>query len=705
MLILSDDYAKEDLIGHYDYSQGIVHIINSVDSDGAFIVGIYGQWGSGKTSFLQQIKKLLEEKNNQSEAVLTVWFNPWQFISEEHLIIPFFHTLIASLEGIANNAKDKKVKEQILVFLKKIAKIPKALLYGIESEIKLPLIFDLKFSGKDFIDQYDKTSEDNDENIAIASIIKEYESTYYNLLQVLNNAVSNLDFKIVVFIDDLDRCMPEDAIRLLEGLKVLLDLPNFVFVIALARKVIEQGVRLRYKHIFNNQNEYDTEGIEEEYLDKIIQFPFTLPTANAELVKENILNNYLKKIGNIEEYADLVYEVLGSNPRTLKRFINSISFTIHFANNKSDKKDELDQGLLLKIALVQYILPDLYKQVEKSPIYLVKLEEIILMAGNKRTEAEDDEIDGISITYNNIKKTGLPTIDKWLEGEYLKKLALILSYGSNKGKQTSIFSHKENVRKHIHFVSSVVDNEGIPNIKEVNTIKKQYISHNFLDRFVEIPSGEFIMGNENTSQRVVTLSYPLLIDKYPIDQITYFSVMNSNPSYFKGEDLPVENISWLLAIEFCNELSIQTGLEPVYNIQDQIISTDFEAKGFRLPTEAEWEYACNHSQKDFLLSEYAWYIKNSNNSTNGIGQKIPNDFGLFDMLGNVWEWCNDVYEQSLLDMPVTDPVINIDGNSRVLKGGSFLNFSKSITKAARVAEYQNVGKNNIGFRIVLQNKT
>ena len=114
MLVLSDDFADKDLIGHADYCDGLVELIRSVDSRGSFTIGIYGQWGSGKTSMLKQIKNALDDpKSKDAQPVLTVWFNPWQFVADEHLIIPFFHTLIASLEKIVKESTIKKITNTI----------------------------------------------------------------------------------------------------------------------------------------------------------------------------------------------------------------------------------------------------------------------------------------------------------------------------------------------------------------------------------------------------------------------------------------------------------------------------------------------------------------------------------------------------------------------------------------------------------------
>jgi formylglycine-generating enzyme required for sulfatase activity len=161
-------------------------------------------------------------------------------------------------------------------------------------------------------------------------------------------------------------------------------------------------------------------------------------------------------------------------------------------------------------------------------------------------------------------------------------------------------------------------------------------------------------------------------------------VMRQNPSHFSGgQDLPVESVSWLDAVAFCNALSQKEGLPPFYKINGEAVEVlDWNGPGYRLPTEAEWEYACragsttrfSFGDHEQALGEYAWYGGNSNHQTHPVGGKKPNAFGLHDMYGNVWEWCwdgsdADYYRQS----PAADPRGPLQAASRVVRGGCWSN--------------------------------
>ena len=332
MLILSDDYADEDLIGHDDYCDGLVEIIRSVESCGSFTIGVYGQWGSGKTSLLKQIQNTLDYRNSDDlRPIVTVWFNPWQFISEEHLIVPFFHTLIAALSKKTEESKKEKWAENVSAFVQKIVQVPLALTYGLETEFNI-FFLKAKLSGAKVMDHQKEEEKAIDKNrskkkeTAMQVAAQQYESMYYNLFTILQEAADNLAVKIVVFIDDLDRCLPEKAVQLLEGLKVLLDLHNFVFVMGVAQEVIERGIRVRYRELFLAGQAGDLPNIEGQYLDKIIQFPFSLPSADSSRLRDDIIRKQLEKMKGAVSYVDIVHESLGNNPRTIKRFINAVSW-------------------------------------------------------------------------------------------------------------------------------------------------------------------------------------------------------------------------------------------------------------------------------------------------------------------------------------------------------------------------------------------
>src|SRR5262249_5522943 len=153
-------------------------------------------------------------------------------------------------------------------------------------------------------------------------------------------------------------------------------------------------------------------------------------------------------------------------------------------------------------------------------------------------------------------------------------------------------------------------------------------------------------------------------------------IMNLNPSKKKGQQLPVERLQWTEAARFCNKCSELEGLTPCYDLKTW--QCHGEADGYRLPTEAEWEYACRagsstrfgsvNSEGDLI--SFAWFKPHSAGTTHPVGQKAPNAWGLYDMQGNVWQWCNDYYgEDYYRHGPSDNPKGPADGQMRVLRGG------------------------------------
>src|SRR5699024_10483125 len=148
------------------------------------------------------------------------------------------------------------------------------------------------------------------------------------------------------------------------------------------------------------------------------------------------------------------------------------------------------------------------------------------------------------------------------------------------------------------------------------------------------------------------------------------------PSAFKGNRLPVETVSWKEAVIFCNKLSIQAGLNPCYkiNAENEEIAFDITANGYRLPTEAEWEYACKAGTTGIRygeINDIAWFKPNSSATTHPVGQKKPNAWGLYDMLGNVWEWCSDMYDETVY------------GSYRIFRGSGWADEERSVMATTR----------------------
>ncbi|MBO4287887.1 MAG: formylglycine-generating enzyme family protein [Kiritimatiellae bacterium] len=194
-------------------------------------------------------------------------------------------------------------------------------------------------------------------------------------------------------------------------------------------------------------------------------------------------------------------------------------------------------------------------------------------------------------------------------------------------------------------------------------------------RFRWCPAGTFTMGNpeseeDDERQHGVTLTKGFWLAETPVTQGQWESVMGNNPSYFKGADLPVEQVSWDDSQSFIEKVNAQ-----------------LSGVRLRLPTEAEWEYACRAGTTGAYggtgnLDEMGWYDENSGDRTHPVKLKAPNDWGLYDMHGNVWEWCADWYG----DYPsgsVTDPTGPSSGSGRVLRGGGWGNCARYCRSASR----------------------
>jgi formylglycine-generating enzyme required for sulfatase activity len=236
-------------------------------------------------------------------------------------------------------------------------------------------------------------------------------------------------------------------------------------------------------------------------------------------------------------------------------------------------------------------------------------------------------------------------------------------------------------------------------------------------KLVLIPAGEFLMGSPDSDtdaspdekpQHQVRITRPFYLGATELTQGQYRGVTGETPSLFKGsDDLPVEQVSWNDAIAFCNKLSEREGLMPYYQFGAGVQSG---GDGYRLPTEAEWEYACRAGTSTRYcfgddvasLGEYAWFQqdKSSVPRTHPVGQKRPNKFGLYDMHGNLWEWCWDGYDKDYYrQSPVVDAISPLRASGRVIRGGSWGVFSRRARSATRDGSAPENGGSLLGFRV------
>ena len=319
--IHNDEATGVDALDREKFAEAFADIIK--DCETPLVIGIYGSWGVGKTSLMHQIQSTIK----------SVWFDPWQHQFDENPALALLHTMIDQL------MLDSEAKKMLTI----IATALGSILLKATTKLTTKEINSIG-------DKYEK------ERFLIREQQVRLKQHFENLIDKARGGNNN---RIVFFIDDLDRCLPEQILKTLEALKLYLNIDGCIYVIGVDRGALESSIRQKYK---------DLDLGEADYLDKIIQLPFTIPPIAHEKIEDFILPLLPTEL---RQAKDILIRGLGENPRQVKRFINTLLLNHRLAEKILGS--EYDPIKLVSVLVVQYLQPALFKIAIQDPSILADI--------------------------------------------------------------------------------------------------------------------------------------------------------------------------------------------------------------------------------------------------------------------------------------------------------------------------------------------
>ncbi len=345
--ILIDDIEPNPTSNFRSLGKTIAKIIK--DSTPHFTIGIYGEWGTGKTTLMNAIEKNLVEPQmaENEKKVLPIWFNAWQFERDENLVTVALMKTVAY--AMAGHKKYDAVSKTILNGLTIVGK-----------DVSQNLV-------QEIISNKGQEPEDTFKE-KINYLNKLYQdSIYFDGLKKIKQQMAAIrklegnDYRVIIFIDDLDRCSPKKALEVLESVKLFLNMDGFIFVIGLSHKTVTQLITQAYQ----------ATGVKgEDYIKKIIQIPIKIPTWSQEsivdLIENKIKENLHEEYTNfLCENSNMIAKIVDYNPRQLKRFVNNVIIAFEtFTSQKNSPEIKFNEIFLLKILQSEW--PDFYNEMISS---------------------------------------------------------------------------------------------------------------------------------------------------------------------------------------------------------------------------------------------------------------------------------------------------------------------------------------------------
>ncbi|MEU4563070.1 P-loop NTPase fold protein [Actinoplanes sp. NPDC023936] len=345
---IGESAARADGLGFRAYSRVLAAAASQ--TRGPFTIGVFGEWGMGKTSLM----RLIQGELDSDPEIVTVWFNAWRYEKEEHPIVPLVGTIVHELEnrpGLLQKLGDGG---------KSLVRSLRAIAYGFSSKAKLKVPgfaeIEASFVAKDMIER--------DDRLRLDPLLD--RSLYYGAFQSLEAVRIADQVRVVILIDDLDRCFPDQAIRLLESIKLVLSQPEFVFVLGVSRRVIEGYLSHRYT------SEYGISDFKGAlYLDKIVQLPFHIPRSSgrmADFCRDLLAGQPAEMADEMAGLMPIVAEALDANPRAVVRYVNNILIDVAI-NSELAAESDLEAVPVRYFAVsraLEHRWPDVFARLSRS---------------------------------------------------------------------------------------------------------------------------------------------------------------------------------------------------------------------------------------------------------------------------------------------------------------------------------------------------
>ena len=725
--IVNDQPTDKDSLDFTPYVETLADIAQTGNTP--LTIGVFGTWGSGKTSLMKMVKK------NLPDDFTVAWFDAWKYDKEETLWRAFLLSVLTSLKESAQKAgrpTEEFEKMQSLLYremeLEKVGgviidlpKLGGAVATGL---VKLSLSFIPGIATlTKLVEELQAGAAKSSTDEAVSAITRERTKIYIEQVQFLEQFQEKFaklvkthihPKRLVVFIDDLDRCLPEKSIQVLEAIKLFLDVEGCVFFLGLDQEVIARGIEMKYKEFGekldgeSSQQKFTVEGV--RYLEKIIQLPFQIPPVEQSDMGDFVYG--LSADWPHEECPKVFATGLGDNPRQIKRTVNTFLMLWKLAEKRKEKLQERVKSIrLAKVVAIQTVYPDLYNLLLKEePRYLRELEDYYRAESSQERKMEK----GGEVTEKTATKTEPPpALVPFLSRRGSEAVKRILTMHKIEFEYANFTGLSPDELRLYFTLTARAEAPGATPAAEERLI--------FEPQMVKIPAGKLLMGStkEQAAQAIraglnkdiaereqpqhsVELS-EYSIGKYPITNREYQAFVRDAkykpPQGWEGDQFPKDKgghpvvyVSWEDAIAYCKWLSEKTN------------------KNYRLPTEAEWEKAARAFLDDRV---YPWGNefdrKNANTreakigGTSEVGQfssQGDSPYGCADMIGNVWEWCNDWFNENEYKNRhdvVKDPRGPQTGIYHIARGGSFYN-DKSIARCAFRGDLVNIDV-SLGFRV------